>query len=437
MPEALVLVSTSEWSVLDHLLFHVAYEPLCMHVVGDVLHAVEQSEFDAFLAKKRNRSEEERARRVLAFLYELLHGECLTLPTWAGEPVSLLDSQFYFTTSPKSAHYRYSLFINTPFVSPLLLVCARSTHDGIRKPMGYADDLIRQSVKCSYKIEGDPPPSPERVEKLLDVLNSDSPKISDLYHAVKESGDVIRKDDVVVASSERNKTSHCSSISRDKIHHVGMPPSLLANVLNPLQGLIDEISHSSRADNSSDPVPELALALSAFYAHIHPHSDGNGRVSRVLMEVSGKPARGVPFSVILDVYRQKSLYDDGYCPRGCATVGSVMDKYVKVVDGRYVVDDVAAEQSYLWHWYDASYAVKLWTPIWIAAVHLADHTTEGFFTVTGGEAAWRLLHEDAVAAWLCGSSLTEEHIRRKLKKKGKGLPLWANSVDQLVELMCR
>ena len=311
----------------DHLEFAFRHEGINLEVLAALFQQVETPSLEAELAAHVEAQPTGKNTRRLWFLYEFLTGRTLPLPNASmGNYVPLLEPNEYYTARPvRSRRHRVldNLLGNRAFC-PLVRKTAslveataeRLDVEAARLVQEYDEDAIRRAVsflyvketRSSFEIEHEKP-SPRRAERFMALLQT-VPSEESLSEAVlvRLQNEVVeprfanpgyRKEQVYVGESV--------SLMRQRIHYVAPRPEDVPELMAGLLGCLERMARSG-----VEPVVQAAVTAFGF-VFIHPFSDGNGRLHRLLVHYvlarTGFTPRGLIFPVSAIMLSKRAEYD--------------------------------------------------------------------------------------------------------------------------------
>lgn len=314
-------------TLCEHLEFALRHEGLNLEVLAALFRSVETSSFEAELTAHVKAQPTGKNTRRLWFLYEFLTERSLPLPdAGMGNYVPLLDPHEYYTTRPvRSRRHRVldNLLGNRAFCplvrkSPALEAAEaeRLDTEAARIVQEYDEDTIRRAVdylytketRSSFEIEHEKP-SPRKAERFMALLRT-VPSVESLSETVlvglqrevvepRFANSGYRKEQVYIGESV--------SLLRQRIHYVAPRPE---DVPELMAGLLSCLERMARA--RVDPVVQAAVVAFGF-VFIHPFSDGNGRLHRLLIHYvlarAGFTPAGLIFPISAIMLSKRAEYD--------------------------------------------------------------------------------------------------------------------------------
>jgi hypothetical protein len=297
-----------------HLEFALKHEGLNLEVLAAFFRRVDLNAFETeLLAALREHPLGQHLRR-LWFVYEWLTDRVLPIPDLTtGNYVPLVDPKEFYTSPPRRMRRQRineNLLGNRDF-SPMVRrteklaafekknikvkverIVEQYDPDTIRSAVSY---LYTKETRSSFGIEGERP-SPDRVERFVGLLQR-LPKLStmnrtELIRLQNETVDQrfvnkeYRHDQVYVAMPSR---------TRQRIEYIAPKPDDVPSLMDGVLGCL------ARLDASGiDPVVEAA-AISFGFVFVHPFSDGNGRLHRLLIHYILSKRKFTPSGLIFPV----------------------------------------------------------------------------------------------------------------------------------------
>lgn len=271
-----------------------------------------------------------RYSRRCAWLYEWLTGESLDVPdTKAGPYVEILEPEKYWTAPDAEVEPRFRIRNNLPGTREFCPMVNFST--SVAPSIGEAEvkealiqleaqfgaDLIRRAAiwltvkesRSSFKIEGENDPS--REDRFAAAMEANIGKVSDLYGDSLEplQREVlgpnalhygIRKSPIFVGQTFR---------MREIVHYIGPH-------YKDLPSLMSGLAATAVRTQGANPILRSAV-LSFAFVYIHPLCDGNGRISRF---------------IINDTLRRGGLTHDPTIIPVSAAISRDMASYDRVLD---------------------------------------------------------------------------------------------------------
>ncbi len=268
-----------------------------------------------------------RHARRLWFLYEFLTDRRLPLEDAnSGNFVPVLDPEEHYTCAPVRSR-RHRVFDNLlgnaqfcPIVrrTPTLdAYASKRLAEEARALVGrYDEDILRRAVsylytketRSSFNIEGESP-GPTRTERFITVLKEveklqslDESELVRLQNAIIQEG----AEDLGYRT-EHNFIGEQLDLRRQLIHYI-------APRHEDVPGLMDGLLRCMQRMSASGVEPVIQAAAAAFgLVFIHPFTDGNGRLHRLLIHYllsrSGFTPTGIVFPISAVILQKRSEYD--------------------------------------------------------------------------------------------------------------------------------
>ena len=347
---------------LDHIEFVFKYEYLSLDLLEQVFRKIKALDVDHYVAALPT----SKYRRRIGFLYEFLIPKTLKTQV-TGNYVPLLDPRKYFTgKSRRDSRWRVidnllgsagacPIIRRTPQIDEKL---RRDWPSEIRKLTRETDPrlwaravsyLYLKETKASFAIEHEEV-TPARGERFVAVL-ARSGTIN--AEALLEESRLTVLQNLIVDPryratgfrSDQNYVGQSLPGFDEKVHYVCPPPTLLRTLIAGLR--------SFRIRSEDLPPPIRAAAVSFGFVYVHPFSDGNGRLHRILLHESlaldAYTDHGtiLPFSAA--VMRDPAAYD-----RVLETVSNAVTARVRYhleKDGTLVLEN-AHEAEGVWRYPD-------------------------------------------------------------------------------------
>ncbi|MGH8021750.1 MAG: Fic family protein [Opitutaceae bacterium] len=347
---------------LNHVEFIFKYENLSLDLLEQVFRKLSVDEVDQHIAA----SPTSKYRRRIGFLYEFLTPGVLKTEV-SGGYVPLLDPKKYFTgKARKNARWRVidnllgssgacPLIRRTPTIEEKLgFDWAREIRQLSKKtdPRLWSravNYLYLKETKASFAIEQEEV-TPARGERFVAVLaRSGAVK----PEALLDEARLTAVQNLIVDSryaekgfrKEQNYVGQTLPGFLEKVHYVCPPPYLVRTLVAGLRNF--------RARSEELPAPLRAAVISFGFVYIHPFSDGNGRLHRLLLHQSlaldGYTEAGtvLPFSAAM--LREPIAYDNVF-----ETVSNAVDArvhYLLKKDGSLIIEN-AHEAEGVWRYPD-------------------------------------------------------------------------------------
>lgn len=302
-------------SVTDHLEFALKHEGLNLEIVHGLFRQAERRSLESELVRfVRERPTSQYGRRIW-FLYEFLTGRTLPLEDVStGNYVVLLDPKAYYTApGVRSRRHRVvNNLLGTEGFCPTVRRTPELANFAARDLAGAAarivdefdEDTIRRAVsylytketRSSFEIEGEKP-STSKTERYVAILR-DVPRIAKVTQK-----ELVRIQNEVVDPrfadkgyrSEQVYIGEQLDLRRQKIHYIAPKPGDVPSMMSGLLTLIERL-------DSPDVDPVVAAAAASFgFVFIHPFSDGNGRIHRLLVHYMLARAGFTPNGLIVPI----------------------------------------------------------------------------------------------------------------------------------------
>jgi hypothetical protein len=356
-----------EDTVLKHLQFSFKHDGISLEILAALFRSEAAPALEAELVAALKQQPHAAHFRRIWFFFEWMTGTRLPIPDLKrGSYLPLLDPAGYYTGPPRRVR-RQRLFENllgnlafSPMVrrtETLESYQRQNPSQKVTDLMGRYDRallqsavnwLYRKETRSSFAIEGETP-GPARVERFVALLQQVSalPSLAKdvLVRLQNETVDErfanpgYRPDQVYVAPE--------TGLARQRIEYVAPKPEDVAALMEGL------LSCSARlAESAVDPVVQAAV-VSFGFVFIHPFSDGNGRLHRLLIHYVLSRARFTPAGLIFPVsavmQAKSAEYDE------CLESFSI--PLLQVVDYREHEDGsltVHGETSGLYRYFDAT-----------------------------------------------------------------------------------
>lgn len=313
-------------NLVDHLEFSLKYDGVSLEVLAALFSRVDQTRFESELtAFVKGRPTGQYARR-LWFLYEFLTPRRLPLPdVTTGNYVMLLDETANFTGPPRRSR-RHRVIDNllggakfcpmvrrTPELQrfetsdlreEVTRILKDFDQDALRRAVSY---LYTKETRSSFDIEGEKP-SPTRAERFVALLRG----AADLELTEAE---LIRLQNATVDErfadsrwrSEQVYVGEQVDHSRQRIHYIAPKPEDVGTMMEGFLACIRRLEESK-----VDAVVQAAI-VSFGFVFVHPFSDGNGRLHRLLVHhilaKRGFTPKGLIFPVSAVMLQRRVEYD--------------------------------------------------------------------------------------------------------------------------------
>lgn len=347
---------------LDHVEFVFKYENLSLDLLEQVFRKIKAVDVDHYVAA----SSTSKYRRRIGFLYEFLTPNTLKAEV-SGNYVPALDPKKYFTGKfRRNARWRIidnllgssgscPLIRRTPTIDEKL---KRDWSREIRRLTRETDPrlwsravnyLYLKETKASFAIEREEV-TPARGERFVAVLaRSGTVNPEDLLEESRlTSLQNLIVDPRYAAKGFRDDQNYVGQTLpgyQEKVHYVCPPPKLVGTLISGLR--------SFRVRSETLPAPVRAAVVSFGFVYVHPFSDGNGRLHRLLLHESlaldgyTDPGIVLPFSAAM--LRDSAAYD-----RVLETVSQAVNSRVRYhleKDGTLVLEN-SREAEGVWRYPD-------------------------------------------------------------------------------------
>lgn len=313
--------------LVDHLEFALKYDGVNLEVLAALFRRVDQAPFEQKLSTfVRGRPTGQYARR-LWFLYEFLTGRQLAIDDVStGNYVPLLDEAEHFTGAPQrsrrhrvidnligGAHFcpvvrrtpELQRFEASGLRDEVLRIIKDFDEDALRRAVSY---LYTKETRSSFDIEGERP-GPARTERFVALLRS----VANLERIT--GADLVRLQNATVDDrfadtgwrTDQVYLGEQIDLARQKIHYIAPRPSDVPALMGGLMMCIRRLE-----DSTVDAVVQAAV-VSFGFVFIHPFSDGNGRLHRLLIHHvlarRGFTPKGLIFPVSAVMLQRRVEYD--------------------------------------------------------------------------------------------------------------------------------
>ncbi len=316
-----------EPDLVDQLVFALKYDGVNLEVLSALFGRVDLAVFEQQLtAFVRERPTGQNGRR-LWFLYELLTSRRLALDDVStGNYIELLDEAEFFTGAPhRSRRHRVvdNLLGDVRF-SPMVRrtrELERFVKSGLRDEVqriveAFDEDAIRRAVsslftketRSSFDIEGEKP-GPARTERFVALLRG----AAELQRIT--TADLIRLQNATVDDRFANQGWRTEQVyvgeqldlARQQIHYIAPRPADVGSLMDGL------LACARRLEDSTVDAVVQAAVISFGFVFIHPFSDGNGRLHRLLIHHvlarRGFTPKGLIFPVSAVMLDRRREYD--------------------------------------------------------------------------------------------------------------------------------
>jgi hypothetical protein len=312
----------------EQLEFALKYEGINLDVLAALFRRVDLETFERELTSfVRDRPTGQYGRR-LWFLYEFLTGRRLPLEDiTTGNYVPVLDPSAYFTGPPARSprHRVVDNLLGTAGFCPMVRRTARLAQfeaaqlaaeaariveqfdeDAIRRAVSY---LYTKETRSSFDIEGERPGA-ARTERFVGLLRR-VPRIERLSRA-----ELVRLQQATVDARFADAAYRTDQVyvgeqldpMRQKIHYVAPKPADVPSLMDGLLGCLQ------RLEGSGVDAVVQAAAISFGFVFVHPFSDGNGRLHRLLIHYilarAGFTPKGLIFPVSAVMLQRRQEYDE-------------------------------------------------------------------------------------------------------------------------------
>ncbi|MGA9525146.1 MAG: Fic family protein [Myxococcaceae bacterium] len=314
-------------TLMGQLEFALKYDGLNLEVLGAFFDRVDQELFERELTETVGRQPFGQYSRRLWFVYEWLTGRQLPVPDLTqGSYIPLLDpDQFYTGTVRRVRRQRINEnLLGTRTFAPMVRrtetlaqfetkaignrvveIVNRYDEDALKRAISY---LYTKETRSSFGIEGERP-NASRVERFIALLQA-VPRLQaltkealiELQNATVDprfANSDYRDDQVYVAMA--------LDLVRQRIEYIAPRPK---DVPELMDGLLECLARLDEAQ--IDPVVQAAV-ISFGFVFIHPFSDGNGRLHRLLIHYilsrRGFTPRELIFPVSAVMEAKRNEYD--------------------------------------------------------------------------------------------------------------------------------
>jgi hypothetical protein len=302
-------------TIAEHLEFALKYEGLNLELLAALFSDADRRVLETELARfVRQRPTGQYARRIW-FLYEFLTGRHLPLKDVSmGNYVALLEPTAYYTAAGiRSRRHRVlNNLLGTAEFCPMVrrtpALAKFEAHDlasaAARIVEEFDDDTIRRAVsylytketRSSFDIEGEKP-SNSKTERFVAILRT-VPSVETFTHE-----ELLRIQNETVDSRFADKGYRVDQVyvgeqldmRRQKIHYIAPKPGDVRSMMNGLLACIARL-------RAPEIEPVVAAAVASFgFVFVHPFSDGNGRIHRLLIHYMLSRAGFTPHGLIFPV----------------------------------------------------------------------------------------------------------------------------------------
>lgn len=297
-------------SVIDHVLFALKHEGIDLQILAQALAFVDEKDL-RFQIKAHPSSA---LVRKLGFLWEAFAGRELDGIKVSGNVVDLFDPTLYFT-GPKRVNTKWRVNFNgigdftyCPTVRRTQALSQERLSGIFERARNFLEDmpptLVERAVewaylsesKSSFAIERESP-SGRKAERMVGLLKRlDS--IGELNEeALSDIQNQLISNPFEQAFSYRTEQNWLANAGRGNVHNVTYvppPPDMLDELMT---GFLRMLAASGQALH-----PVVAAAVASFgFVYLHPFMDGNGRISRCLVQKVFVDAGILPKGAILPV----------------------------------------------------------------------------------------------------------------------------------------
>jgi hypothetical protein len=315
-------------TVTDHLEFALKHEGLNLEVLAALFLRSGRRALETELTRFVRERPTGRYARQMWFLYEFLTGRQLPLKDVPmGNYVELLEPTAYYT-APGIRSRRHRVINNllgtaefcptvrrTPVLakfeardlaSVAVRIVEEFNEDTIRRAVSY---LYTKETRSSFDIEGEKPSS-SKTERYVAILRA----VPGIEKITRE--ELVRIQNETVDSRFADKDYRSDQVyvgeqldlRRQKIHYIAPKPDDVRSMMNGLLAGIDRL-HAPEIE------PVVAAAVASFgFVFIHPFSDGNGRIHRLLIHYmlsrAGFTPNGLIFPVSAVMLARRAEYDN-------------------------------------------------------------------------------------------------------------------------------
>jgi hypothetical protein len=313
--------------LVEHLEFALKHDGVNLEVLGALFRRVDEAWFERELTAFVKRRPTGKYARRLWFLYELLTSRRLALKdVVTGNYVELLDEAANYTGMPQRSRRHRVVnnllgdvnFCPTVRRTPALKAFEESglKDEAVRIMKDFDQDTLRRAVsylytketRSSFDIEGEKP-SPTRAERFVGLLRS----VADVERMTE--ADLVRLQNATVDerfadSGWRRDQVYIAEqvdLARQRIHYIAPKPEEVGSMMEGLLACLPRLAKSG-----VDAVVQAAL-ISFGFVFIHPFSDGNGRLHRLLIHHvlarRGFTPKGLIFPVSAVMLQRRVEYD--------------------------------------------------------------------------------------------------------------------------------
>jgi hypothetical protein len=313
--------------LVEQLEFALRYDGVSLEVLSAFFRRVDLDSLEASLVAFIKRKPTSQYGRKLWFLYEFLTNRRLPLKdVKVGNYVPLLDEADSFVGPPRRSRRQRVVdnllgdarFSPTIRRTPALEAFAKSDlktevtrivesfdEDTVRRAVSY---LYTKETRSSFGIEGENP-SHSRAERFVSLLK----RVAE--SSILSSADLISLQNATVDERFADKgwrddqvyVGEQVDLSRQRVHFIAPKPGDVAPLMEGFVACLDRLANST-----VEPIAHAA-AISFGFVFIHPFSDGNGRLHRLLIHhvltQRGLTPKGLVFPVSAVMLARRAEYD--------------------------------------------------------------------------------------------------------------------------------
>lgn len=276
---------------LQHLQFAFKYEPLCLPCLNNLF---QQTEIQGYIEQALLANPNSKYYRLAGFYYEWLTHQTLNVPDLAsGNYVDAIDpSQYYVAQTIRDRKFRVNNnLIGDGRLSAVLrrnsaLISDEALNHLSKESLSLSDTtllarttryLIALETRSSSEIEAEPI-SPSKQMKFMQALETISPDNLTKEKLIETLN--IIKDTKYQEFDYRCQQNYLGKGGRGyaSVDYVTPKPEDAHLLMDAWFGLRDRIIDSDM------PAIAKAAVLSSSFVYIHPFMDGNGRLSRYIMQ---------------------------------------------------------------------------------------------------------------------------------------------------------
>ncbi len=327
-------------NLAGHLEFLLKHERINLELLARLFAVVGSNEITEWLLREPSG----RYARRCAWLYEWLTGDFLDVPdTKAGPYVDILESERYWTAAEAENEPRFRVRNNMPGTRELCPMVNFS--DSIMPTVGQTEisealaeletqfgaDLVRRAAiwltvkesKSSFKIEGENDPS--REERFAAAMETHIGRVSDLFG---EDLEAIQRE--VLGPNALHYGVRQSPIFVGQTVRMQEVIHYIAPGHEDLPRLMSGLSAAAERTKGTNPIVRSAV-LSFAFVYIHPLCDGNGRLSRFMIN---------------DILRRDGVTQDPTIIPISATISKDLASYDRILD----IFSAVLRRKYSGHW---------------------------------------------------------------------------------------